>query len=106
MMKRAFIAALLSLVAAQFAPAAPVSGDALYQKRCAACHDSAAERVPPRDALKKMSVARILRALDFGAMINIAGPMTREEREAVATFLGVAGGIRHWRQRMFVPIAT
>ena len=92
MMKRAFIATLLSLAAAHFAPAAPVSGDAMYQKRCAACHDSAGERVPPRDALKKMSVARILRALDFGVMINVAGPMTREEREAVATFLSVAGG--------------
>src|SRR5438128_1981418 len=91
MLKRAFVATLLSLVASQFAPAAAVSGDAIYQKRCAACHDSAGERVPPRDALKKMSVARILRALDFGVMINVAGPMTREEREAVATFLGVAG---------------
>jgi polyvinyl alcohol dehydrogenase (cytochrome) len=91
MTKRALIAALLSLVASRFALAGPVSGDAIYQKRCAACHDSAGERVPPRDALKRMSVARILRALDFGAMINVAGPMTREEREAVATFLGVAG---------------
>src|SRR5712691_2839558 len=92
MVKHAFVAAVLSFLAAQSAPAAPVSGDAIYQKRCAACHELAGERVPPRDALKKMSAARILRALDFGAMINVAGPMTREEREGVATFLGVAGG--------------
>jgi hypothetical protein len=38
--------------------------------------------------LKKMTVARILRALDFGLMMNIAYPMRRDEREAVATFLG------------------
>ena len=54
---------------------APVSGEALYEKRCSSCHDTSAERVPPRDVLKKMPVARILRALDFGAMINVAGPI-------------------------------
>ena len=31
---------------------------------------------------------RILRALDFGVMMGVAGPMKREEREAAASFLG------------------
>src|ERR1700680_5072023 len=66
-----------------------VSGEMVYQKRCASCHDSAGERTPPRDALKQLSVARILRTLDFGVMINIAYVLNREEREAVANFLGV-----------------
>jgi polyvinyl alcohol dehydrogenase (cytochrome) len=66
-----------------------VSGEAVYQKRCAACHDSAGERTPPRAALQQLSVARILRTLDFGVMINIAYPLNREEREAVASYLGV-----------------
>jgi mono/diheme cytochrome c family protein len=52
--------------------AAPVSGEAVYQQRCAACHDAANPRVPPRDELKKLSVTRILRALDFGEMNNVA----------------------------------
>ena len=69
--------------------AAAVSGEAIYQKRCAGCHDSGAERTPPRDALKQLSRSRILRTLDFGVMINIAYVLNREEREAVANYLGV-----------------
>jgi polyvinyl alcohol dehydrogenase (cytochrome) len=69
--------------------AAAVSGEAVYQKRCASCHDSTAQGTPPRAALKQLSVARILRTLDFGVMINIAYVLNREEREAVANFLGV-----------------
>src|SRR5258708_829479 len=68
---------------------AAVSGEAIYQRRCASCHDSASERTPPRDALKQLSVARIMRTLDFGVMINVAYVLNREEREAVANFLGV-----------------
>jgi polyvinyl alcohol dehydrogenase (cytochrome) len=35
-----------------------------------------------------MSPARILRTLDFGLMMSIAYPIRRDEREAVASFLG------------------
>jgi polyvinyl alcohol dehydrogenase (cytochrome) len=80
----ALVAALAALPSA-----AAVSGEAVYQRRCAGCHDSGAERTPPRDALKQLSVARILRTLDFGVMINVAYVLNREEREAVANFLGV-----------------
>src|SRR5262245_23390086 len=72
--------------------AAPVSGEAVYKQRCAACHDSASPRVPPRDELKKLSVPRILRAMDFGLMNNVATKLTQEEREAVAAYLGIPGG--------------
>ncbi|PYS47374.1 MAG: cytochrome C oxidase Cbb3 [Acidobacteria bacterium] len=84
---------LVSILAIAFpaAAATPVSGEAVYQKRCAACHDSTGPRVPPRDVLEKLSAARILRTLDFGVMMNVASVMTRDEREAVATFLGLAG---------------
>ena len=68
---------------------AAVSGETVYQRRCASCHDSGSERTPSREALKQLSVARILRTLDFGVMINIAYVLNREEREAVANFLGV-----------------
>ena len=43
-----------------------------------------ARRIPAREALAKMSPARILRTLDFGLMMSIAYPMRRDEREAVA----------------------
>ena len=82
----------ISLTFAIFAlPAfAAVSGEAVYQKRCAGCHDSGREGTPPRDALKQLSVNRIMRTLDFGVMINVAYVLDREERLAVANFLGVA----------------
>ena len=65
-----------------------VSGADVYQKRCAACHDQAGSRAPSRDALQKLSAARILRTLDFGLMMAVAYPINRREREAVANFLG------------------
>lgn len=82
------ILAVLAVTAAQPGSAA-VSGEVVYQQRCASCHDHPGETVPPREALKQLSVARILRTLDFGVMINIAYVLTRPEREAVASYLGV-----------------
>src|SRR6516165_7685043 len=73
------------------ASAAAASGEAVYKQRCASCHDSGSPRVPARDELKKMPVARILRALEFGLMNNIAAKLRQEEREAVAAYLGVPG---------------
>ena len=67
---------------------ATVSGVDVYQKRCASCHDQAGSRAPMREVLQKLPAKHILRALDFGVMMGVAGPMKRPEREAVASFLG------------------
>ncbi len=69
----------------------PVSGEAVYKQRCAACHDTGAPRTPRREALQQLTAPRILRTLDFGAMMTVAYPMRRVEREAVAKFLGRPG---------------
>jgi polyvinyl alcohol dehydrogenase (cytochrome) len=82
------LAAFIFLTAAPPCVAA-VTGEAVYKQRCAACHDSASETTPPRDTLKQLSAARILRTLEFGVMMNIAFVLNREEREAVANYLGV-----------------
>ncbi|HYR82453.1 MAG TPA: PQQ-binding-like beta-propeller repeat protein [Terriglobia bacterium] len=66
-----------------------VSGETIYRERCASCHELADPRIPPRQALQKMPAARILKTLDFGAMMSIAYPLRRTEREAVAGYLGV-----------------
>jgi polyvinyl alcohol dehydrogenase (cytochrome) len=58
------------------------------QSVCAGCHDQTAARIPPRSALEKLSPSHILKVLDFGVMMAIAYPVTREEREAVARYLG------------------
>jgi polyvinyl alcohol dehydrogenase (cytochrome) len=67
-----------------------VSGADVYQKRCASCHDQTAARIPSRDAIQKMSSSRILRTLDFGLMMSVAYPLRRDEREAVAKYLGTS----------------
>ncbi len=76
--------------AGNVAAAATPAGAAAYAKYCASCHDQVGARIPTRAALAEMSPARILRTLDFGLMMSIAYPMKREEREAVAAFLGEA----------------
>ena len=79
-------------LAAQTASAQTVSGAGVYQQRCAQCHENAAaNRAPSRDALQKMPASRILRTLDFGLMMGVAYPLTREERTAVANYLGTKG---------------
>ena len=68
-------------------------GANVYQTRCAQCHENAvATRAPSREALQKMPATRILRTLDFGLMMGVAYPLTREERQAVANYLGTKGG--------------
>jgi polyvinyl alcohol dehydrogenase (cytochrome) len=89
-MKHMPLRLLLALCTSVLGAAAPPSGEAVYKQRCASCHDSGNSRAPSRDDLKQFSVTRILRALDFGLMSNIAGPLRRDERDAVATYLGSA----------------
>jgi polyvinyl alcohol dehydrogenase (cytochrome) len=86
--------ALLALAASARALAAAPSGEAIFAARCAMCHDappSADNRAPPKALLKQMSVARIIRTMDFGAMMSLTYMLDRAEREAVAAYLGVPG---------------
>jgi len=86
--------ALLAIAVAARASAAAPSGEAIFAARCASCHDappSADNRAPPKAVLKQMSVARIVRTMDFGAMMSLTYMLDRAEREAVAAYLGVPG---------------
>jgi len=85
---------LLAVAALAPAFAAAPSGEAIFVARCAMCHDappSADNRAPPKAVLKQMSVARIIRTMDFGAMMSLTYMLDRAEREAVAGYLGVPG---------------
>ncbi len=85
---------LLAVAASARALAAAPSGEAIFAARCASCHDappSADNRAPPKAVLEQMSVARIVRAMDFGAMMSLTYMLDRAEREAVAAYLGVPG---------------
>ena len=73
---------------AQAAAAAQPSGQAVYAEHCALCHEQVDERIPHRSALQQLPATRIVRALDAGAMLAIAMSMNRDERIAVAEYLG------------------
>jgi polyvinyl alcohol dehydrogenase (cytochrome) len=64
------------------------AGEAVYKQRCAGCHDQVSERIPAKTSLSQLPSARILRALDWGAMMTVAYPMSRHDRQAVAAYLG------------------
>lgn len=93
---RGTILSVLAFFAAAVFPGsnikAQISGAEVYQKYCSACHDHPTDRIPPQSALRQFSKARILRTLDFGLMMSVAYPMRRDEREAVAGFLGTVQG--------------
>src|SRR6476646_10322848 len=92
MRSRIAVAFLFASIASALPAAAQVSGEGVYKQRCATCHDSGSPRVPPREELKKRSVASILRTMDFGVMNNVATKLRQDEREAVASYLGIPGG--------------
>ena len=84
----------VSAASAQAPAATPApSGEAVYKTHCASCHDSVSPRVPPRDALRQMPAARILRSLDGGSMMTIAFTINRPERLAVAQYLGTSSAV-------------
>jgi polyvinyl alcohol dehydrogenase (cytochrome) len=83
MVRLVAVTLLLSTSAARAA-----TGEEVYAKRCASCHDQTNPRIPPRESLQKIPVTRILKVLDFGVMMQVAYQMSRQDREAVAKFLG------------------
>src|SRR6187431_1972830 len=92
-MRGLVVAFVVALLAPLSAFAQDVSGEAIYKRRCAACHERPADgRTPGVDTLRNMPSSRIVRTLDFGAMMTIAYQLNRAERDAVARFLGKPGG--------------
>jgi len=76
------------------------SGEAVFKQRCAACHEQNNPRIPTRQSLEKLPATRILRTLNYGAMIQVAYTMSLAERAAVAKYLGTPG-----EEAASVPIA-
>jgi polyvinyl alcohol dehydrogenase (cytochrome) len=85
----AFMPVFLAVAFGQASGPKP-AGEAVYKQRCAGCHDQTNPRIPPRAALGQMPAARILSTLDFGVMMTVAYPMSRDEREAVAAYVGTS----------------
>ena len=67
--------------------AAALDGETIYAQRCAACHDAAADRTPPRLQLQRMAANDIATAMTRGSMQLQAMGLSDEEIRSVATFL-------------------
>ncbi|MGH9582545.1 MAG: PQQ-binding-like beta-propeller repeat protein [Bryobacteraceae bacterium] len=76
-----------ALFALSTATAFAQNGEAIYKARCASCHDAATGRVPPFSALREMSPATIMRALDTGLMKTQAAGLTGQQRYALVAYL-------------------
>ncbi|MDY0744151.1 ThuA domain-containing protein [Paucibacter sp. R3-3] len=65
----------------------PVDGAAVYQQRCAACHDAPAGSIPSKSWIASRGRERIVEALSRGAMQVQAAGLSAREIEAVAGYL-------------------
>jgi len=74
---RMLVLSLVVMALPAVAFAQPPAGEAIYKTRCASCHDNADGRTPSRAVLQAMTPSRILRTLDFGAMMTIAYTLRR-----------------------------
>lgn len=63
------------------------NGADVYKKHCASCHDSGVARALSENALRAMSLTRVLAALETGAMKSVGDTLTPQERYAVALYL-------------------
>jgi polyvinyl alcohol dehydrogenase (cytochrome) len=75
----------------------------LFQKHCASCHNSeagAGGRVPQISALKSMTPAAIQKTLESGVMKPQAAPLSPDERQRIASFLGTALTLERKREEI------
>jgi len=63
------------------------AGRALYESRCAQCHDANVVRAPQRYILQLSTPEAILSALDEGLMQEVASELSLTEKTAIAEFL-------------------
>ncbi len=63
-------------------------GAAIYQQRCASCHNTPTERVPSLNTIRAMSGAAIYQALTRGVMKTQAGGLSSAELFALIRYIG------------------
>ena len=80
--------------AAQPAAAAADHGRALYEERCATCHDTATDRTPPREVIANNPPTFILAAMRTGIMQPMAAGLSEDDMKAIALYLSPVSGAR------------
>jgi polyvinyl alcohol dehydrogenase (cytochrome) len=71
----------------------PMAGAAIYQSRCASCHDSPATRAPDRATLALKTPDAIMASLVTGTMSIVAKDLTAADKRSVAEYLGRPPGL-------------
>src|SRR5215813_8860651 len=85
MLRLTLLLSLIPILAAQ--DAAP-AGEALYNKRCAACHDGKPQpRMPSRQELSARTPESIYQAMFSGVMNWQSTGLSSDEERAIARFL-------------------
>ena len=80
-------------------------GQRTYDNTCAGCHDAPEiSRAPSRTALESLPADAILGSLETGTMAAQGFHLSREEREAVAEYLGT-GKVTEVDASVYVPAA-
>ncbi len=83
-----WLAPLMGLgIATAAAADGTVEGDAIYQQRCAACHDHPREQIPPKTVLSSKPKPRIIQALTNGIMQPMAAGLTPSQIDTLAAYL-------------------
>lgn len=67
--------------------AAGPSGEALYQQRCASCHEGGAARAPDRNALRQLSEQRIGFQITYGLMSAQGRDLRKDQIGAITRYL-------------------
>lgn len=78
---------IISLLRAQ-------DGAAIYQERCASCHNNPAPRLPSLDTIKAMSGRAIYMALTSGVMKTQAAGLSTAQLVALIRYIAPSGGAR------------
>ncbi|MBV8698369.1 PQQ-binding-like beta-propeller repeat protein [Bradyrhizobium sp.] len=67
--------------------AGAAAGEALYQQRCASCHEGGVARAPDRNALRQLGEQRMRFQLTYGLMSQQARDLSRDQIGDVVHFL-------------------
>ena len=63
------------------------AGEALYQQKCASCHDHPSDRIPPKSTIANNTPTVIMSALLEGVMRPMAAGLTPHDMASVAAYL-------------------
>src|SRR5580692_1535927 len=77
----------LAFLASGVLAAQDQSGESLYQKNCAQCHEAGVGRAPQRQAFRDMTPEHVLTVMETGEMITMAQAIPAQGRRSVAQFL-------------------